>query len=188
MSKPTGLLGKLGRSLLLDLRRALHHTVINRVAGSSWVPRVLRMVIYRAVGIGARSPNISFGVTFMSRDVTIGADAFVNWGVLFEGGPITIGERTMVGQQTAFITADHPLDAEGRPTTAYRAKPIEVGADCWLGARVTVLGGVTIADGCVVAAGSVVNRDLSQPGTYAGVPARLVRPAGDPAMRLVPPA
>jgi maltose O-acetyltransferase len=160
-----------------DLRRAADYTVLNTVAGSPWTPRVVRMAILRAMGLDVRTPNISFGVRFFSRDVSIGPKAFVNWGTIFEGGPIRIGAATMVGQEVAFITADHPRDRLGRPTPEYRARPIEVGANCWLGARVTVLGGVRIGDGCIVAAGSVVPRDLTEPGVYAGTPARLVKPA-----------
>lgn len=165
-----------------DLRRAVQYTVVNSLAGSVWTPRVLRYLIYRLVGMDVRSPNIAFHTRFFSRDVSIGPKVFVNWGVIFEGGPIAIGARTMVGHQVAFLTADHPRDEQGRPTMAYRALPIEVGADCWLGARVTVLGGVRITDGCIVAAGSVVNRDLDQPGVYAGTPARLVKAHPAPAV------
>lgn len=175
--RPGRLVRQVVRSLKQDLGRAALHGVLNSLAGSVLVPRVLRFLVYRACGMDIRSANISSGVTFLSRDVSIGGGVFVNWGTVFEGGPITIGERTQVGQQVAFITAHHPLDRRGRPSHEYRALPIEVGADCWLGARVTVLGGVRIADGCTVGAGSLVNRDLVEPGVYAGAPARLVKPA-----------
>jgi len=53
-----------------------------------------------------------------------------------------------------------------------------IGNDCTLGANCTVLDGVTIAPGCTIGAGAIVNRDLTEPGTYVGTPARLVRRAG----------
>lgn len=167
-----------------DLQRAVLYTVVNSLAGSVWMPRVVRYLVYRMVGMDVRTPNIAYHTRFFSREVSIGAKTFVNTEVIFEGGPIRIGARTMVGHQVAFLTADHPRDEQGRPTMAYRALPIEVGSDCWLGARVTVLGGVRIADGCIVAAGSTVTRDLEEPGVYAGAPARLVKAVPAPAVAL----
>lgn len=52
---------------------------------------------------------------------------------------------------------------------------VRFGADCWLGARVTVLPGVTIGDGSVVAAGAVVTNDVAPGSIVAGVPARFQR-------------
>ena len=164
-------------SLRQDLVRAVTFTITNSVAGSVWMPRVARCLIYRMLGMDIRTAKIGWNTTFFSRDVSIAANALVQWGVVFEGGPITIGENTMVGHQVAFITADHPRDKDGRPSLWYRPLPIEVGANCWLGARAVVLGGVRIADGCVVGAGSVVTHNLTEPGIYAGSPARLVKPA-----------
>jgi acetyltransferase-like isoleucine patch superfamily enzyme len=75
-------------------------------------------------------------------------------------------------------TAHHPADELGRPSMQYVSRGIEVGDGCWLGARVLVLPGVSICSGVTVAAGAVVTKDLTQPGLYAGVPARLVRRGG----------
>lgn len=174
----TDLLRRVAASVRQDLARAVGFTLANTVAGSVWMPRVVRYVLYRLLGMDVRTPKVAWNTTFLGRDVHVGRNAFINWGVVFEGGPITIGENTMVGQQVAFITADHPRDEHGRPDLRYRPRPIEVGADCWLGARVTVLGGVRIADGCIIGAGSVVTRDLPEPGVYAGAPARLVKALG----------
>jgi acetyltransferase-like isoleucine patch superfamily enzyme len=60
---------------------------------------------------------------------------------------------------------------------------IRIGDDCWIGARVFVLAGVTIGDGCVVGAGSVVTRSLPPNSIAVGVPAKVVgwRPGAEPA-------
>lgn len=173
------LLARVAASVKQDLVRAVTFTLLNSVAGSVWCPRVARYLVYRLLGMDVRTAKLGWNVTFFSRDVSIRRNALVQWGVVFEGGPITIGENTMVAHQVAFITADHPRDEHGRASLWYTPRPIEVGRDCWLGARVTVLGGVRIADGCVVGAGSTVTRDLTEPGVYAGSPARLVKPAPD---------
>ncbi len=78
----------------------------------------------------------------------------------------------------------HPLDPEARrrgekvPESAI--KPVVIGCNVWLGARATILKGVTIGDNAVVATGSVVTRDVAANTVVAGVPARAVRHlAGD---------
>ena len=52
-----------------------------------------------------------------------------------------------------------------------RGKPITIGEDCWLGANVTVLPGVTIGDRCIIGAGSVVTKDVPNDSVYVGNPA-----------------
>ena len=59
------------------------------------------------------------------------------------------------------------------------AKPVKIGNDCWLGARVTVCSGVTIGDGCVIGAGSVVVRDIPPHTFAAGNPCRVIRQLTD---------
>ena len=56
------------------------------------------------------------------------------------------------------------------------ARPVAIGHDCWFGANVVVCPGVTIGDGCVIGAGSVVTRDIPSMSFAAGVPCRVVRP------------
>ena len=55
------------------------------------------------------------------------------------------------------------------------AKPVHIGNDCWLGANVVVCPGVTIGDGCVIGAGSVVTRDVPPMSFAAGNPCRVIR-------------
>ena len=67
--------------------------------------------------------------------------------------------------------ASHPLKAKDRNLGLEKALPIVVGDNCWFGANVSVLQGVTIGSGCVIAAGSVVTEDLPDNVVAAGVPA-----------------
>ena len=76
---------------------------------------------------------------------------------------------------TTLITSDHELGGELQRMGRFRTAPIMIGEGVWIGARTLVLPGVTIGDGCVVAAGAVVTADLDPHALYAGVPARLVR-------------
>jgi maltose O-acetyltransferase len=73
------------------------------------------------------------------------------------------------------LTATHNL-VDGRVDHRRASRNVEIGDRVWLGARAMVLPGVTVGDGCVVAAGAVVTRDCEPDGVYAGVPARRIRP------------
>ena len=68
------------------------------------------------------------------------------------------------------------LDAEGKPSRFCYALPVTIGSNIWFGANVTVCGGVTIGDNCVIGAGSVVTRDIPAGSLAAGVPCRVIRP------------
>lgn len=101
-----------------------------------------------------------------------GSGVFVNHSCYFmDGGGITIGDNTFVGPFCGFYTAAHPTDYSRRNQGLEWAKPIRVGKNCWFGANVSVMPGVTIGDGCVIAAGSVVTTDLPDNALAAGVPA-----------------
>ncbi len=103
---------------------------------------------------------------------TLGRGTFVNHGCYFmDGGGITIGENVFVGPFCGFYTAAHPLDYDRRNAGLEWALGITVGDNCWFGANVSVMPGVTIGPGCVIAAGSVVTRDLPANTLAAGVPA-----------------
>jgi len=68
--------------------------------------------------------------------------------------------------------------APERRAGAVGGKPVAVGNGCWIGARVMVMPGVSVGDGCVVAAGAIVTKDCEPHGLYAGVPAQRVRDLG----------
>ena len=72
-------------------------------------------------------------------------------------------------------TAGHPLDHKMRGDMLEYGKPITIGDDCWLGGGVIVCPGVTIGDRVVVAAGSVVAKDIPSDSLAAGNPARVIR-------------
>jgi len=88
---------------------------------------------------------------------------------------IEIGERCDIGHEVAFVTGSHELGASTRRAGPGTALPIVVGDGTWIGARSVILGGVTIGKGCMIAAGSVVTRDIPDNSFAAGVPALVKR-------------
>ena len=105
--------------------------------------------------------------------VSFGRNFFVNCGCkLMDGGPISFGDDVLVGPDCTFVTVQHPTDPQKRRDGWQIFKPIRVGNNVWFGARVTVCPGVTIGDDCVIAAGSVVVRDIPAGWVAAGCPCR----------------
>ena len=106
------------------------------------------------------------------RCTRFGEGVFVNHGCYFmDGGGITVGDHVFIGPFCGFYTAAHPLTYRERNQGLELAKPIRIGNDCWFGANVSVMPGVTVGSGCVIAAGSVVTEDIPDNSLAAGVPA-----------------
>ena len=114
---------------------------------------------------------------------------FINFNLTIQDdAKVTIGAHCNFGPNVTIGTPLHPMGAsEGRcscnPDGSEKrgccAKPVTIGSDCWFGANVTVCPGVTIGDGCVIGAGSVVTRDIPPNSFAAGVPARVIREITD---------
>ncbi len=116
----------------------------------------------------------------------IGHRFFCNFNLTIQDdAPVTIGDDCNFGPGVTIVTPSHPLipaerravkDETGRDIRICWARPVTIGNDCWFGANVTVCPGVTIGDGCVIGAGSVVTHDIPAGSVAAGVPCRVLRP------------
>ncbi|RCK57936.1 Galactoside O-acetyltransferase [Candida viswanathii] len=88
---------------------------------------------------------------------------------------VKIGDNVMCGPNVSILTPNHPVDPTLRYEYLENALPVTIGNGVWLGGSCTILGGVTVGDGSVVAAGAVVNKDVPPNTVVAGVPARVVK-------------
>ena len=88
---------------------------------------------------------------------------------------IYVGEYTMLGPNVVLSSAGHPILPELREKIYQYNLPVHIGRNCWLGAGVIVLPGVTIGDGSVIGAGSVVTRDIPAGVVAYGSPCRVAR-------------
>lgn len=97
--------------------------------------------------------------------------------VIYGHGGVEIGEQTLVSMHCSILSSNHGVPPFGKliRDTPDELRPTKIGRDVWIGANAVILGGVTIGDGAVVAAGAVVNRDVEAGAVVAGVPARVVK-------------
>jgi maltose O-acetyltransferase len=110
--------------------------------------------------------------------IEIGKGCFINSGVRFECAPevtIKIGDRVQIGSRCSFETMNHSVVLLEKNKRGGFPASIVVGDDVWLAARVTVLPGVTIGKGSVVAAGAVVTKDVPPFTLVGGIPAKKIR-------------
>ena len=125
--------------------------------------RIFEFVVIRCVG--------------GTGDIVIGERVNINpHCVLYSGAGITIGNDTLIAAGTSIIPANHAIADITRPIRDQGFAPskggVIIGEDVWIGTNVTVLDGVSIGRGAVVAAGSVVTRPVAAWDIVAGVPAR----------------
>jgi acetyltransferase-like isoleucine patch superfamily enzyme len=109
--------------------------------------------------------------------IEIGDDVIINRGcVLVSYSHITIGSDTLIGEYVSIRDANHGTDI-GLPIRLqpHSSSPILIGSDVWIGRGAIVLKGVTIGDGAIIAANSVVTRDVPPAAIVAGAPAKLLR-------------
>lgn len=110
------------------------------------------------------------------KNIHLGKDIFINAHCyIMDGADITIGNNVFIGPYTGLYTSTHPLDYKRRNAGLEKALPIKIGNNCWFGANVSVMPGVTIGNGCVIAAGSVVTKDIPDNSLAAGVPAKVIK-------------
>lgn len=105
----------------------------------------------------------------------VGRNVFVNQNCTFyDLGGIEIADDVMIGPNVSIITSSHPVEPAQRRNGVI-ASPVVIEKNVWIAAGVTIIGGVTVGENSVVAAGSVVTKDVPPNTLVAGNPARVVR-------------
>lgn len=108
-------------------------------------------------------------------NIELGQRVFFNFNcVVLDVCRVRIGDYTLFGPGVQILTPVHPMNAELRRREEY-GKPIEIGADVWVGGAALILAGVRIGRRTVIGAGSVVTRDLPDGVFAAGNPCRVIR-------------
>lgn len=158
------------------IKRVLYYFLLyicNRIV--AFVPVwVCRRLYYRMMGAHVdRYSKVNMGVYLLwPKGLKIGTHSHVNQGCLLDcRGGLTVGNSVSISHRVTIMTGSHDL----RSTTFdYKSAPVVIGNHAWIGVNATILGGVTIGEGGVVAAGAVVTRDVPPYAVVAGIPARVI--------------
>ena len=142
----------------------------------------LRPILYRVTGVKIGSRCRIFGKLDITgqgpvvSNIRIGELCMLTTPLyLNASAPITIGDRVGIGHHVVIITDGHDMQDPHNRCGPGHALPVTVEDGVWIGARVTILPGVTLRRGSVVAAGSVVARDVPEDTLVGGSPARAIR-------------
>lgn len=113
---------------------------------------------------------------FGCHHVHFGNNVYANYNLtLVDDTHIYVGNDVMFGPNVTIATAAHPIDPKLRGKGLQFNIPIKIGNNCWLGAGVIVLPGVTIGDNSVIGAGSVVTKDIPSGVVAVGNPCKVLR-------------
>ena len=117
-----------------------------------------------------------FRSNFGGRHVHFGHHVYANFNLtLVDDTHIYVGDYTMFGPNVVVATAGHPIVPELRELAYQYNAPVHIGRNCWIGAGVIVLPGITIGDNSVIGAGSVVTKDIPANVVAVGNPCRVLR-------------
>lgn len=150
--------------------------ISNEINNSYHSPEKLRVLMSKLIG---KKVDESFGLfppfyTDCGRNISIGARTFINMGCSFQDwGGIEIGDDCLIGHNCTICTVNHCQNPEERGSMT--CHPVKICNKVWIGANVTILPGVCIGEGAIVAAGAVVSKDVEPYTIVGGVPARIIK-------------
>lgn len=117
-----------------------------------------------------------FHANFGGHHVHFGTGVYANFNLtLVDDTHIYVGDYTMFGPNVVLATAGHPITPELRKRGYQYNAPIHIGKNCWLGAGVLVMPGITIGDNVIIGAGSVVTKDIPSNVIAVGNPCHILR-------------
>ena len=121
-----------------------------------------------------------FHANWGGKHVHFGDNIYANFNLtLVDDTHIYIGSYTMLGPNVTIASAGHPILPELREKAYQYNLPVKIGRNCWLGAGVIVVPGVTIGDNTVIGAGSVVTKDIPSNVVAVGNPCKVLRPINE---------
>lgn len=110
--------------------------------------------------------NVDYG-----KNIHVGDNFLANYNLtILDIAPVEIGNDVWIGPNTDIYTVNHPLTIQGRRDC------LGIGNDVWIGGHCTICPGVTIGDGAVIAAGSVITKDVPANTLVGGTPAKIIKP------------
>lgn len=148
-----------------------------KIIGGGYIPNAIRISFLKFLGM-----DIGDNVTLRraeylgSSKLIIGDNVYIGPKLYYDGkAEVVIGNNCDIAPQVMFCTNNHEIGRLCRRAGKDYYSPIKIGDGCWIGTRTTILPGVKIGSGVIIAAGSLVNKDCEANCMYAGVPARKIK-------------
>lgn len=161
------------------IKSFLNRVLMNSIASRCPFLRV-KNKLYKMAGLKIENNvRINPQVFFSTSNIELGQGTFINRfcqvhdGLM--GGRLHIGKNVFVSFNVVFCLVTHEIGTSNQRAGKRISGDIHIGDGSWIGANVTILPNVKIGNGCVIAAGSLVNSNCKDNCIYAGVPAKLVR-------------
>lgn len=134
-----------------------------------FVARVAKISIGHAASLNGHSLFYGHGRIIIGTETWVGPRCRFYTG---DNGDVLIGSNCDIAPEVVFVTGSHEIGSAKRRAGKGYCLPIVVEDGCWIGARVMILGGVTVGRGSIVAAGSVVTKSIPANSLVAGIPAK----------------
>ena len=141
-----------------------------------------RFLLYKWAGVKIRGRALIFGPLTIrpigcAKNISIGDGTFLNTHIRFgcPSDPVTIGRNCLIGPNVMFETTNHSLIHVPNKGRSRFNQPITLEDEVWIGAGAIILSGVTVGRGAVIAAGSVVTKDVSPMTLVGGIPAKVLK-------------
>lgn len=150
--------------------------ITSQINGSYNTPNNIRSLFSELIG---KKVDETFSLfppfsTDYGKNISIGKNVFINSGCKFQDwGGIFIGNNVLIGHNVVLATVNHDLAPSKRGNMTL--KPIKIEDDVWIGSNSTILQGVNIGKGAIIAAGSVVTKDVEAYTIVGGVPAKFIK-------------
>lgn len=162
-------------SKLKRLEQYFWDFLVNEILSAYVVPLKLRMTIFSIIGIRCRKSVIHGKYYIGSKHLILGENSYINREVLINNendAYVKIGNNCSIAYRVSFYTTNHIMEDKNKRGGKCFNEDIIIGNGCWIGANSIILPGVTLGDGVVIAAGSVVNKDCDSNCFYSGIPAK----------------
>lgn len=150
--------------------------LLNSIAASNLCPMSMRRLIYSLYGHHINKVYAECFVGYGKGHLSVGKNSYCNYRCFFDlGNDITIGRNCSIAFNVSFINSTHEIGSSSHRAGGGRNGKIEVKDGCWIGAGSTIMPGVIIESGCVIASNSLVLKSTQPNGLYAGIPAKRIK-------------
>lgn len=148
-----------------------------------WISMAKRYALLKSLGMRHHmgggyfviQPNVCI---FNADKLTVGSNVSINENSYLEcKGNVEIGDDVMIGHGVSILSNTHNYDRIAVPMNEQgeSSEKIKIGNDVWIGAKATVLMGVTVGDHSIIGAHALVNKDVPEYAVVGGVPAKIIR-------------